>query len=107
MVVNDNTVLTEFELKKSKSGVEINDKIRNSDDVVNILRKIWEEDTINAYEQAYVLFLNKNNKVIGYYHHSNGGIDGTIMDVQMISGMAVKSLAKGVIIAHNHPSGIS
>ena len=23
----------------------------------------------------------------------------------MISGMAVKSLAKGVIIAHNHPSG--
>ncbi len=105
MVVNDNTVLMEFELKKSKSGVEINDKIMNSDDVVNILRKIWEEDTINAYEQAYVLFLNKNNKVIGYYHHSNGGIDGTIMDVQMISGMAVKSLAKGVIIAHNHPSG--
>lgn len=105
MVVNDNTVLTEFEVKKSKSGVEINDKIMNSDDVVNILRKLWEEDTINAYEQAYVLFLNKNNKVIGYYHHSNGGIDGTIMDVQMISGMAVKSLAKGVIIAHNHPSG--
>jgi DNA repair protein RadC len=27
------------------------------------------------------------------------------MDIQMISGMAVKSLAKGVIIAHNHPSG--
>lgn len=105
MVVNDNTVLTEFEVKKSKSGIEINDKIMNSDDVVNILRKLWEEDTINAYEQAYVLFLNKNNKVIGYYHHSNGGIDGTIMDVQMISGMAVKSLAKGVIIAHNHPSG--
>jgi DNA repair protein RadC len=26
------------------------------------------------------------------------------MDVQMISGMALKSLAKGVIIAHNHPS---
>jgi len=105
MVVNDKTVLTEFELKKSKSGVEINDKISNSDDVVNILRKIWEEDTINANEQAYVLFLNKGNKVMGYYHHSNGGIDGTIMDIQMISGMAVKSLAKGVIIAHNHPSG--
>jgi DNA repair protein RadC len=27
------------------------------------------------------------------------------MDIQMISGMAVKSLSKGVIIAHNHPSG--
>lgn len=105
MVVNDKTVLTEFELKKSKSSIEIETQIRSSDDVVNILRQIWEKDTINAYEQAYVLFLNTNNKVIGYYHHSSGGISGTIMDVQMISGMAVKSLAKGVIIAHNHPSG--
>ena len=26
------------------------------------------------------------------------------MDVQMICGMAIKSLSKGVIIAHNHPS---
>jgi DNA repair protein RadC len=105
MVVNDKTVLTEFELKKSKSSIEIETQIRSSDDVVNILRQIWEKDTINAYEQAYVLFLNTNNKVIGYYHHSSGGISGTIMEVQMISGMAVKSLAKGVIIAHNHPSG--
>lgn len=105
MVVNDKTVLTEFELKKSKSDIEIETQITNSDDVVNILRRIWEEDTINANEQAYVLFLNKNNKIMGYYHHSKGAIDGTIMDVQMISGMAVKSLAKGVIIAHNHPSG--
>jgi DNA repair protein RadC len=105
MVVNDKTVLTEFELKKSKSDIEIETQIRSSDDVVNILRQLWEKDTINAYEQAYVLFLNTNNKVIGYYHHSSGGISGTIMEVQMISGMAVKSLAKGVIIAHNHPSG--
>jgi DNA repair protein RadC len=27
------------------------------------------------------------------------------MDIEMISGMAVKSLSKGVMIAHNHPSG--
>ena len=59
---------------------------------------------MSAYEQAVILYFNKNNKVIGYYNHSSGGIDGTIMDVEMISGMALKSLAKGVIIAHNHPS---
>jgi DNA repair protein RadC len=52
-----------------------------------------------------VLFVNKNNKPKGFYHHSSGGIDGTVMDIQMISGMAIKSLSKGVIIAHNHPSG--
>ena len=107
-VVNDSIQLAEFELKQAKELTTINNiknqKILSSDDAVDIFRQIWEKDTINAYEQAYVLFLNKNNKPKGFYHHSSGGIDGTIMDVQMICGMAIKSLSKGVIIAHNHPS---
>ena len=107
-VVNDSVVLDEFEIKKTKNTFTINGldkkKIKESSDIVRVLRSLWEKDTINAYEQSYVLYLNKSNNIIGYYHHSSGGIDGTIMDVQMISGMALKSLAKGVIIAHNHPS---
>lgn len=107
-VVNDSLELNEFTISKMKNTFKINGmentKIIKSIDAVNILRELFSEDTISAYEQAFVLYLNKNNKVIGYYHHSSGGVDGTIMDVQMISGMALKSLAKGVIIAHNHPS---
>jgi len=108
-VVNDSFRIPEFELKQAKDVLEINGltnkKILSSNDSVDIFRSMWEKDTINAYEQAYIIFLNRGMKPIGYYHHSSGGIDGTIMDIQMISGMAVKSLAKGVIIAHNHPSG--
>ncbi len=107
-VVNDSITLNEFEIKKMKNTFKIDGieklKITSSQDAVNILRKLFDEDTINAYEQAYILYLNNNNKVIGYYHHSSGSVTGTVMDVQMISGMALKSLAKGVIIAHNHPS---
>jgi DNA repair protein RadC len=107
-VVNDSVELNEFEIKKMKNTFKINGmentKITSSQSAVKILRELFSQDTINAYEEAYILYLNKNNKVIGYYHHSSGGIDGTVMDVQMISGMALKSLAKGVIIAHNHPS---
>jgi DNA repair protein RadC len=108
-VVNDSIQLAEFELKQAKELTTINNiknkQILSSDDAVDIFRQIWEKDTISAYEQAYVLFVNTNNKPKGFYHHSSGAIDGTIMDIQMISGMAVKSLSKGVIIAHNHPSG--
>ena len=108
-IVNDSFRIPEFELKQAKDVLEINGltnkKILSSNDSVDIFRSMWEKDTINAYEQAYIIFLNRGMKPIGYYHHSSGGIDGTIMDIQMISGMAVKSLAKGVIIAHNHPSG--
>ena len=107
-VVNDSVVLDEFAIKKTKNTFTINGlenkKIKESSDIVRVLRSLWDKDTINAYEQSYVLYLNKSNNVIGYNHNSSGGIDGTIMDVQMISGMALKSLAKGVIIAHNHPS---
>ena len=107
-VVNDSIQLNEFKIQKTKNTFTINGfekkKITGSPDTVSILRSLWEKDTINAYEQAYVLYLNNANNIIGYYHHSSGGIAGTVMDVQMISGMALKSLAKAVIIAHNHPS---
>jgi DNA repair protein RadC len=107
-VVNDSVQLAEFQIKKSKnifkiSGIE-NLKVTKSDEVVNILRSLFEKDTMSAYEQSFILYLNSNNNIIGYYHHSSGGIDGTVMDIQMISGLAVKSLAKGVIVSHNHPS---
>jgi len=107
-VVNDSIQLNEFKIQKTKNLFTINGlekkKITQSKDAVSILRSLWEKDTINAYEQAYVLYLNNANTVIGYYHHSKGSITGTVMDIQMIIGMALKSLARGVIIAHNHPS---
>jgi proteasome lid subunit RPN8/RPN11 len=108
-VVNDTIMIPEFEIKEPNKIIEIDTlrvkKITNSQSATVILRDIWEPDTIGAYEQAYILYLNNANEVIGYYHHSSGGIAGTIMDVEMISAMAVKSLSRGVLIAHNHPSG--
>jgi len=67
-VVNDGETIKvpEFEIKKIKQDLYIkSDKVTSSSDAVNIFREIWNPDTINAFEQAYVLYLNKNNKVIG------------------------------------------
>jgi hypothetical protein len=108
-VVNDTNMVPEFELKQPNKITQLDTLRRkivgNSRNAMEICREIWEKDTIGGFEQAYVLFFNNNNEIIGYYHHSSGGIAGTIMDVEMISAMAVKSLSRGVIIAHNHPSG--
>jgi DNA repair protein RadC len=52
-----------------------------------------------------VLYLNRANKVIGSYQLSKGGITGTIADVRLILSVALKTLASGLILAHNHPSG--
>ncbi len=42
---------------------------------------------------------------MGSYQLSKGGITGTIADVRLILSVALKSLATGLILAHNHPSG--
>ncbi len=39
------------------------------------------------------------------YQLSKGGITGTIADVRLILSVALKTLATGLILAHNHPSG--
>lgn len=36
---------------------------------------------------------------------SKGGTSGTVMDIKLIVSIALKTLASGVILAHNHPSG--
>jgi DNA repair protein RadC len=51
------------------------------------------------------MFLNHANDVIGIYPASKGGISGTVVDVRIILGIALKSAAVGIVLAHNHPSG--
>ena len=52
-----------------------------------------------------MLYLNRAHRVIGSYQLSKGGITGTIADVRLILSVALKTLATGLILAHNHPSG--
>jgi DNA repair protein RadC len=51
------------------------------------------------------MFLNTANKPISIYNPFKGGISSTVADVEIITAAAIKSLARGVIICHNHPSG--
>ncbi|MDM1398999.1 JAB domain-containing protein [Myroides odoratimimus] len=60
---------------------------------------------IEIREHFIALFLNNNNQVIGHYRLSTGGITGTVVDVRLLFATALKALAVGVIISHNHPSG--
>ena len=43
--------------------------------------------------------------MIGSYELSKGGITATIADIRIILSVALKTLATGLILAHNHPSG--
>lgn len=93
------------EIKLQFHTTEIFGKVSRSTDAAELIRKIISEDTMELQEQAIVLYLNRANNVIGYYRHTTGGVNSTIMDVKLIISTALKSLSSGIIIAHNHPSG--
>ena len=79
-------------------------KITSSRDAVDILRTNWSDD-IELCETFNVLFINRANQVIGLFTASKGGVDATVVDARLIFSAALKALASGVILSHNHPSG--
>ncbi len=93
------------EIKLQYHTSEFFGQVSRSQECADLLRKLIPEGTIEMQEQVIVLYLNRANKVIGYYRHTTGGVNSTIMDVKLIIGTALKSLSSGIIIAHNHPSG--
>ena len=80
-------------------------QITCSQDAFTVLTKIYDWDTIEAYETFWMLLLNRANRVIGAYKVSDGGIAGTVVDAKLIFSVAVKALACSIVFSHNHPSG--
>lgn len=80
-------------------------KIESSKDAYRILLQTWDSNKINFQEEFKVLLLNRNSKVIGIYPTSIGGLCGTVADPRLILAVALKTLATGIILSHNHPSG--
>lgn len=79
-------------------------KIETSKDVEAYLRQFYATD-IEIWESFFILLLSQNNTTTGWAKISQGGTTATIVDVTLIAKYAVETLARGVIICHNHPSG--
>ncbi|MDN3671849.1 DNA repair protein RadC [Flavobacterium branchiarum] len=78
-------------------------KITSSKKVFEIMLPIIGE---LPHEEFWVLFLNNSNNVILKSQLSKGGISGTIVDVRLVFKLALENGATGLILCHNHPSGV-
>jgi DNA repair protein RadC len=97
--------IKQYTIKKVTGGESIPQiKITSSQDAYNIIRQFWHDD-IEIYESFFILLLNRANITIGWAKISQGGITGTVVDPKLIMKYAIDSLASGIILAHNHPSG--
>ncbi len=78
-------------------------KITGSQDAAEAFRQIWPD--YDHIEFSYMLMMNRQNQVLGYFMLSKGGMCGTVVDVRVVYQVALKACATGIIVAHNHPSG--
>jgi DNA repair protein RadC len=79
-------------------------KIVSSEKAYEILQPFYEEN-MDYKESAYVILLNRGNKVIGVNKISEGGLSQTVMDAKMVFQVALLAGASAIILSHNHPSG--
>ena len=102
MKKNKNTI-SEYSLKYTKSEIQ-KTKVNTSESASNVFRQFYFDD-INIYESFFILLLNRANNTTGFAKISQGGTDGTYVDIKIIVKYAVEALSSAVIICHNHPSG--
>jgi len=80
-------------------------KIQTTEEAYNVLKEFFAQGTIALQEQFVVMYLNACHTVLGIHVASKGGITGTVADIRLILGVALKTASTAMIIAHNHPSG--
>lgn len=80
-------------------------KIKDSNDVYQIILEKWNQDLIELQEEVKLVLLNRANVVLGTFELSKGGTSGTIVDIKLILSVALKCNAHSIVLCHNHPSG--
>lgn len=98
------SIIAALELGRRRKSTDVVEKlqIKSSKDAYDILKS---KLTDLPYEEFWMLFLNRSNKVIKCEFVSRGGIAGTVVDVKLILKSALDAMASGIVLAHNHPSG--
>ena len=96
--------IEELYLVKSKNSLFKKFKVTSSFEAYDFIKKVYK-GSIEVFESFYAVFLNNSNEITSFSKVSQGGITSTVIDVRLLSCLALKSLSVGVILVHNHPSG--
>lgn len=97
------TILAACELGKRRQTEKAEER-RRMDSAQAIYEMMHPRMQDLPTEQAWVLLMNQNFKLIRAVQISNGGISETAVDVRIILKEALLSNATVIALCHNHPS---
>lgn len=73
-------------------------------DAGNLIETLFQASK-RCEEHSWQICLDTKCKVVGVFELATGGMDFSVMDPASIARNALLTNARGVIMAHNHPSG--
>ena len=97
------SLIPKFSIVKEKSDFK-KVQIKTSRESYDYMKGFYV-GSMEIYESFFIILLNRANNTIGYAMISQGGITGTVVDPRIIAKFIADSLATGLIMGHNHPSG--
>lgn len=97
------TILAACELGKRRSREEAEERsdLGSATAIYNYMHPIMQDLDV---EEAWVLLMNRNLKLIKALRISHGGITGASIDVRIILKEALLNNATVLALSHNHPS---
>jgi DNA repair protein RadC len=102
---NNSCIMKASEIKLTYRRQSTGIIITSSQDVDQLLRSYWDQDTLDFYESFVVIYLSRSNEVLGIHKIADGSLDACLVDIRKIMQGALLSNASGMILSHNHPSG--
>lgn len=81
-------------------------QVTKSHECVRYFRRILSKEIL-IREVFVAIYLNYGNYIIGYHICSIGSRSGTLVDNKVILTTGLLCGASKVVVAHNHPSGIT
>ncbi|OFY00830.1 MAG: hypothetical protein A2W90_04905 [Bacteroidetes bacterium GWF2_42_66] len=98
-------VIHEVQVIYKRPVINQMEKIKCSNDMVEVFRKLISEDQIDLKEFFCVALLSRSNQVLGVSTVGSGTATQTVVNVREILQLSLKTNANGIVICHNHPSG--
>ena len=96
--------VNEVYLKKGQKKVTVAGALNSPAEVANVLRQMWGDD-MDVVESFFIITLDSGHNVLGWAKISQGGVTSTLVDARLVAKIAIDTLAAGVIVSHNHPTG--
>lgn len=88
--------------RRKKEDIIVKTSITSSQHLYEYIKSTLED---LPHEEFWIILLTRANKIIDKQLIGRGGISETTADIKLIFKKSIESLASGIILAHNHPSG--